>query len=182
MADEPFIKRELLDGQVELVSCNPAWPILFEQQAGLIRKSLGSVALAIEHVGSTSVPGLAAKPVLDIALTVKDSSREEDYAPALEAHGFELFVREPDWFAHRMFKHFSPRTNLHVFSEGCSEVERLKLFRDWLRADETDRAHYEKVKRELAALQWVLLQDYADAKTGVVKEILQRAAGDRPQT
>ena len=151
------------------------WPIQFEQQAGLIRNALGSAALAVEHVGSTSVPGLSAKPVLDIALTVKDSSREESYAPALEAHGFELFVREPDWFAHRMFKHFSPRTNLHVFSDGCSEVERLKLFRDWLRAHEADRALYEKMKRELAARHWVLLQDYADAKTGVVKEILRRA-------
>ncbi len=175
MEGEPFIKRERLDGRVEIVPYDPAWPIQFEQQAGLIRNALGSAALAVEHVGSTAVPGLAAKPVLDIALTVKDSSREESYAPALEAHGFELFVREPEWFAHRMFKHFSPRTNLHVFSKGCSEVERLKLFRDWLRAHEMDRALYENAKRKLAARHWVLLQDYADAKTKVVKEILGRA-------
>ena len=142
----------------------------------LIRRALGDQALAIDHIGSTAVPGLAAKPIIDIALTVPDSSVEASYAPALESEGFSLIVREPEWYEHRLFKHIFPATNLHVFSRGCVEVERVKLFRDWLKTNEADRTLYESTKRQLAARNWRFVQEYANAKTDVIAGILKRAA------
>jgi GrpB-like predicted nucleotidyltransferase (UPF0157 family) len=129
----------------------------------------------IEHAGSTSVPGLAAKPVIDIVLAVQDSREENGYAPALESAGYLLRIREPEWFEHRMFKGLDPETNLHVFSQGCSEIGRTLLFRDWLRSNPADRDLYERTKRALAAQEWEHIQNYADAKTAVIGEILDRA-------
>lgn len=131
--------------------------------------------LLLEHAGSTSVPGLAAKPVFDIVLVVADSADESAYAPALESAGYVLRIREPDWFQHRMFKGQDPETNLHVFSEGCSEIDRTLLFRDWLRSNPADRDLYERTKRALAAEEWEHIQNYADAKTAVIGEIIARA-------
>jgi GrpB-like predicted nucleotidyltransferase (UPF0157 family) len=118
---------------------------------------------------------LAAKPIIDVVLVVADSSDEPSYVPELEADGYVLRIREPEWFEHRMLKKPSPDINLHVFSEGCTEVDRMLLFRDWLRHDESDRALYERTKRELATRDWQYLQDYADAKSAVVQEIMARA-------
>jgi GrpB-like predicted nucleotidyltransferase (UPF0157 family) len=105
MEGDQFSQGEWFSGYVEIVPYDPAWPSQFEQQAELIRKALGAAAIAIDHAGSTAVPGLAAKPVLDILLTMKDSSQEDSYSSALEAEGFSLSIREPEWFEHRMFKH-----------------------------------------------------------------------------
>src|SRR5690606_29898587 len=101
---------------------------LFEREAKRIRSALGDRALRVEHVGSTSVPGLCAKPVIDILLVVPDSSDEASYVPALEAAGYKLRIREPEWFEHRLFKGPDTDINLHVFSEGASEIERMLCF------------------------------------------------------
>ena len=164
-----------LSGQIELVDYDPAWPGLFEREAERIRAALGERALLVEHTGSTSVPGLAAKPIIDITLAVPDSGDEEAYVPALEARGYVLRIREPDWHQHRLLKGPDADVNLHVFSEGCPEVRRMLLFRDWLRTHEGDRRRYEQAKRELAGREWKYVQNYADAKTAVVEEILARA-------
>jgi GrpB-like predicted nucleotidyltransferase (UPF0157 family) len=174
-------QAELVPSKLEIVDYDPEWPARFDAQAALIRRALGSAALGIDHVGSTSVPDLAAKPVIDIVLTVLHSSREETYAPALEAAGFSLLVREPDWYEHRMFKHSDPATNLHVFSQGCPEIERMKLFRDWLRSHDDDRDLYQRTKQELSSADWDFVQDYADAKTDVVLDIMERASSGQPQ-
>lgn len=129
----------------------------------------------IEHTGSTSVPGLPAKPIIDIALEVPDSADEPAYVPDLEAAGYPLRIREPDWFEHRLFKGPDTNVNLHVFSAGCEEVDRMILFRDWLRENTADRELYAATKRDLAARDWKYVQQYADAKTAVVQEILARA-------
>jgi GrpB-like predicted nucleotidyltransferase (UPF0157 family) len=160
---------------VVLVEYDPAWPDLFEREADRIRAALGESALQIEHVGSTAVPGLAAKPIIDINLVVADSADEDAYVPALEAAGYVLRVREPEWYEHRMFRGDEPRVNLHVYSTGCEEVERMRVFRDRLRANADDRALYERAKRELAEKEWKYVQNYADAKSEVVHEILARA-------
>ena len=131
--------------------------------------------MLVEHTGSTSVPGLAAKPIIDITLAVPDSGDEKSYVPALEAAGYVLRIREPDWFEHRVFKGPDTNVNLHVFSDGCAEIDRMVRFRDWLRTDQADRELYERTKRELAAREWTYVQDYADAKTLVVEEIVARA-------
>lgn len=86
--------------------------------------------------------------------------------------GYTLRVREPDWYEHRMFKGQSPTVNLHVFSQGCDEAQRMLAFRDHLRTHPDDRARYATEKRRLAAQKWTYIQDYADAKTAVVQEIL----------
>jgi GrpB-like predicted nucleotidyltransferase (UPF0157 family) len=121
------------------------------------------------------VPGLAAKPIIDVVLVVADSSDEASYLPALEAAGYRLRIRTPAWEEHRMLKGADPAVNLHVFSQGSPEVARMLRFRDRLRADPGERARYEAAKRELAARRWTFLQDYADAKTAVIEDIVAGA-------
>jgi GrpB-like predicted nucleotidyltransferase (UPF0157 family) len=165
-------------GQILIVDYDPEWPRLFEREAERIEAALGERVLLIEHVGSTSVPGLAAKPRIDVLLVVEDSADEPAYVPALEAAAYVLRIREPDWYEHRMFNGPDTDINLHVFSPGCPEIERMLLFRNWLRSNAADRRLYERTKRELARKDWKYVQNYADAKTAVVEEILARARGD----
>jgi GrpB-like predicted nucleotidyltransferase (UPF0157 family) len=164
-----------LHSTITLMEYNPHWPKLFERESGRIRSLLGDRVRRLEHVGSTAVPGLCAKPIIDILLTVTDSAYETSYVPALENAGYVLRIREPDWFEHRMFKGPDTDINLHVFSEGTSEAERMLRFRDWLRTHEADREKYARVKRELAQQVWDNVQNYADAKTAVVSEIMEQA-------
>lgn len=160
---------------IVLVDYDPAWPTLFDREAARIRATLGAQALLLEHVGSTSVPGLAAKPRIDVLLAVAESADEPSYAPRLETAGYVLRIREPEWHEHRVFKGPDTDVNVHVFSRGCVEIERMLRFRDRLRADHADRRLYERTKRALAARCWRHVQHYADAKTAVVEEILARA-------
>jgi GrpB-like predicted nucleotidyltransferase (UPF0157 family) len=163
-----------LNGAVQLVEYSSDWPSLFLREAERIRTVLNHGALQIKHIGSTSVPGLAAKPIIDILLTVKDSADEKAYVPALEAAGYILRIREPQLDEHRMFKGPDTDINLHVLSRGCPEIERLLSFRDRLRSDAADREFYRCTKRELAKREWKYVQDYADAKAAVVEEIIAR--------
>jgi GrpB-like predicted nucleotidyltransferase (UPF0157 family) len=160
---------------VEVVPYDPRWPDLFEAEAAKIKAALGETALRIEHVGSTAVPGLWAKPVIDIHLTVRDAADEPSYLPPLEAAEYRLLIREPQWFEHRMLKGGDPEVNLHVFSDGCPELGRCVAFRDWLRDNAQDRELYAGVKRELAERRWDSVDDYARAKNEVVSAILGRA-------
>jgi GrpB-like predicted nucleotidyltransferase (UPF0157 family) len=153
---------------------------LYEREERRIRAALGNRAVLIEHAGSTSVPGLAAKPKIDIVLAVPDTADEAAYVPALEGAGYVLRIREPEWYEHRLFKGPDTDINLHVFSVGCEEIERMLRFRDHLRTNEADRQLYERTKRDLAQRDWQYSQHYADAKTAVVQEILARALGDAP--
>lgn len=160
---------------IRVVDHDPAWPGLYEREARRIRGALGGAVERLEHVGSTSVPGLPAKPVIDIALEVADASDEDAYVPELEAAGYVLRIREPEWYEHRLLKGTGTSVNLHVFGRGCEEVDRMVRFRDRLRGNRVDRELYAATKRELAAQDWTYMQQYADAKTTVVLEILARA-------
>ena len=160
-----------------LAEYDDAWPERYAALEQEIRGVLRDEALLVEHVGSTSVPGLVAKPIIDIVLVVADSACERDYVPAFEGAGYALRVREPDWYEHRMLVAANDDVQVHVFSEGCPEVERMLRFRDRLRADPTERGLYADVKRDLAARHWRHVQHYADAKTAVVNEIVTRASG-----
>jgi GrpB-like predicted nucleotidyltransferase (UPF0157 family) len=159
---------------IQLLPYDPDWPNLFVREEQRIRNLLGNEALAIEHVGSTAVPGLAAKPIIDILLVVEDSSNESSYVPVLVDQGYFLKVREPEWYQHRMLKGPDTPVNLHVFSRGCVEIDRMLKFRDWLRVNESDRKLYEATKIKLAMHNWNTKQEYADAKTTVVEDILTR--------
>lgn len=165
---------EVLGGPVRLVEYDPAWPTDYEFLAAKVRAALGAGVVTLHHVGSTSVPGLAAKPVIDLVLEVTDSTDEASYVPVLEAVGFTFGHREAE-FQHRMLKYAAPKANLHVYSGGCPETGRILAFRDRLRRDDADRALYEATKRTLAARSWRVIQDYADAKSDVVAEIMTRA-------
>jgi GrpB-like predicted nucleotidyltransferase (UPF0157 family) len=165
-----------LDGPVHLAEYDPAWPQLFTHEAARIKRLLGETAKRIEHVGSTSVPGLAAKPIIDVVMEVTDSSDENAYVVQLESQGYELRIREPDWYEHRVLKGPDTDVNLHVFTIGCPEVERMLKFRDHLRATPSDRELYETAKRDLAKRHWAFIQNYADAKTEIIETILARAS------
>jgi GrpB-like predicted nucleotidyltransferase (UPF0157 family) len=163
---------------IALCPYDPAWPQCYAAQEQKIRAALGEAALVLEHVGSTSIPGIAAKPIIDILLAVANSADEEAYVPALTAQGFRLHIREPDWHQHRLLKGDDPPVNLHVFTVGSSEIVRVLAFRDRCRSHPEERALYERTKRELASRVWRHVQHYANAKGDVVEEIIARALAE----
>ena len=167
----------VLASTIHLAPYDPEWPALYEREAARIRSILGERVRLLEHVGSTSVPGLSAKPIIDMVLAVPDSSDEPNYASDLEGAGYIVRIREPDWFEHRLFKGPDTNINLHTFTEGCPEIDRMVGFRDWLRTHDEDRDLYERTKQELAAREWRFVQHYADAKSEVVEGIIARATG-----
>lgn len=181
MADEP-LETGLIGGaekrEITIAEYDPDWPQKFQRHAGIIAGALGSTALRIEHIGSTSVPGLAAKPIIDILVVVPDSADEGAYLPPLLAEGYELRVREPDWHQHRMLRTPGRDVHVHVLSAGCVEIGRYLAFRDRLRGSDEHRRRYEQVKRELARREWADMNDYADAKTAVVESILAAQAAE----
>ncbi|MGO9874621.1 MAG: GrpB family protein [Acidimicrobiia bacterium] len=158
-----------------VVDYDPQWPGRFDVERTKIMLALGVRALGIEHVGSTSVPRLAAKPIIDVNVTVADSSDKESYVPDLVAAGYELRVREPESYEHRMLRTSTRDVHVHVFSVGSPEIVRMRVFRDWLREDDGDRELYASTKRALAHRDWPTMQHYADAKGQVVEEIMSRA-------
>jgi GrpB-like predicted nucleotidyltransferase (UPF0157 family) len=162
---------------IEIVEPDPAWPGQFEALAGRIRDALGDHALAIDHVGSTSVPGLAAKPIIDIDITVADPRDESTYVPVLEAAGFSLRLREPAWHEHRLLIADDPRANVHVFGPDSPELVRHRMLRDWLIEHPDDRDRYAAAKRESAAVSNTAgeaVMAYNGRKEPVIREILDR--------
>jgi GrpB-like predicted nucleotidyltransferase (UPF0157 family) len=168
-----------LESRIEIVDYDVEWPERDAREAARVREALGARVVRLEHAGSTSVPTLPAKPIIDMVLEVPDSANEPSYLPDLETAGYVLVIREPDWYEHRVFKGPDTNINLHVFSAGCEETDRMALFRDWLRTNDADRERYAAAKRELAARDWKYVQQYADAKTAVVTEIMSRAEAAR---
>ncbi len=166
------------DAPIHLAPYDPAWPVLYDREAARIRAALGDRVRVLEHVGSTSVPGLSAKPVIDIVLAVPDSGDEDAYVPDMLAAGYRLTIREPEWHEHRLFKGPDTNVNLHTFTAGSSEIRRMVAFRDRLLSHPDELADYETTKRELAGRTWAFVQDYADAKTAVVEGIIARALAD----
>ena len=171
--------RRRVDGPIILADYDPDWPVLYEREAARVRGLLGDRVRLLEHVGSTSVPGLPAKPIIDMLLAVADSADEPAYVPSMEAGGYAVRIREPDWHEHRVFKGPDTDVNLHTFSEGSSEIVRMLAFRDRLRTQVAERERYLATKRELAARHWTYVQDYADAKGEVVEAIIERALAER---
>jgi GrpB-like predicted nucleotidyltransferase (UPF0157 family) len=167
---------------IELIEYSAQWPLLFTREAERVRSILGDRVLQLEHVGSTSVPGLAAKPIIDMILAVADSSDESAYVPAMESAGYVLHIREPDWHQHRLFKGPDTNINLHTYSLGCPEIDKMLMFRDWLRSNNADRELYQRAKRDLAKQTWKYVQNYADAKTDVVEQIVARARAARDES
>jgi GrpB-like predicted nucleotidyltransferase (UPF0157 family) len=175
MAEVLIGGAEVLPERIVVQDYDPAWPSRYEREAARIAGALGARVVRLEHAGSTSVPGLPAKPIIDIVLEVPDSAVEDEYVPDLEGAGYVLRVRDPDWLEHRMFRTPNRDVHLHVFSAGCPETERMVRFRDHLRTNADDRDRYAQAKRELADRDWKYMQQYADAKSDVVADIVSRA-------
>ena len=157
-----------------------AWPIRFDDLARALRSELGSQAQRIDHVGSTAVPGLAAKPVIDVALIVADARDEAAYLPALESAGFVLRIREPEWHEHRLVRGAEPVANVHIWSPDCPEPARHRMFRDWLRADDDDRRAYGELKLALAHQGFEDVMHYNNAKSALIHDIYERAFAADP--
>jgi GrpB-like predicted nucleotidyltransferase (UPF0157 family) len=159
------------DYTVEIVAYTEEWPARYEAERRRIAGALGTTARRIEHIGSTAVPGLGAKPIVDIMVTVDDPNDESAFRLPLETVGYTLRVSEPD---HRMFRTAERDVHVHIWGSGGDDEDRQLLFRDHLRADERDRSRYEEVKRSLAG-HYRDMGYYAEAKSAVIEEILQRA-------
>jgi GrpB-like predicted nucleotidyltransferase (UPF0157 family) len=157
---------------VRIVDYDPGWPARFEQERERIAAALGHLAHRIEHVGSTSVPGLAAKPIVDVSVSVDDPDDDGAFLLAMCSAGYSLKVIEA---GHRMFRPATRDANVHLWPAGGAEERRLLLFRDWLRVSSDDRERYQSVKRSLAEREWETGDHYAVAKTDVVMEILAGA-------
>ena len=173
---DSYLDAVLIGGRepasITVVEYDATWPERFAQAQRRVEHALATAALSVEHIGSTSVPGLAAKPVIDMLLTVRSVDDEAAYVDALTRAGFVLRVREPQ---HRMFRTPERDVHLHVHEPGHHAVADYLDLRDWLRESESDRALYEATKRELAQREWSDMNHYADAKSDVIQVILRRA-------
>ena len=171
--DEAFVgPPEAAD--IQLHEYDAGWPERFRREAARLHQALGGRELRIEHIGSTSVPRLAAKPIVDILVVLDDPDDEASYLPALGAAGYVLRVREPEFDRYRMLRTPEKDVHVHVYPPDSAEIERYLLLRDRLRTDAADRALYEATKRRLAARDWPTMDHYAEAKSEVVEAIIAR--------
>ncbi len=161
--------------RIVIADYDPGWPRRFEAEQRRVVDALRETAIRVEHVGSTAVPGLAAKPIIDVLVTVECPDDDQIVAPALEAAGYQLRVREP---GHRMFRTPARDVHVHVWGDSDPEVLRLLRFRDRLRESPEDRRVYEQLKRDLARREWPDTNYYAEAKSDVIESILSRASAD----
>ena len=172
--------------QPPIVICapNPEWPQRFEEVKERIQTALGAFIVDIAHAGSTSVPGLPAKDIIDVDLTLQDATDEASYVKPLEAAGFRFLLREPRWHQHRFFVEDWPNAyhvNVHVWGPDSPEAARHRIFRDWLRKTPADLELYAKVKRDAAeqtAVAGDSVMDYTERKGNTIQEILDRAFRD----
>ncbi len=177
---DQYLDKILIGGrerrEIVIVDYDPAWPQRFEHERARIDAALGGTARGIHHIGSTSVRGLAAKPIIDILVIVDDPDDERAFEPALTGAGYELRVREP---GHRMFRTLAKDVHVHVLARGDAEVDRHLVFRDQLRSSPEDRERYQQLKRSLAEREWSDMNHYADAKGPLIDEIIARAGQTR---
>jgi GrpB-like predicted nucleotidyltransferase (UPF0157 family) len=177
---DAYLESVLVGGRerrgIVIVDYDPSWPERFQREHDRLQQALGELALRIEHIGSTAVPGLAAKPIIDVLVEVADPDADDAIVRPLEAVGYELRVREP---GHRMLRTRERDVHVHVWRTGDHEIARQLTFRDHLRRVGADRLAYERLKRELAARDWSDMNDYADAKGPLIEQILARAKPPR---
>ena len=169
---------------LEIVSYDPEWPLLFLAERDRIAAVMGSLALRIDHHGSTSVPGLAAKPVIDIQVSVERLHPIERYGPRLAQSGYTHVPHPDDAFCPFFHRPAGwPHTHhVHVVEAGGGEERRTLAFRDYLREHADTARQYADLKRRLApqysASQFPSHQAYADAKTTFITEVIARALAE----
>ncbi|TQV92004.1 hypothetical protein V2A60_004313 [Cordyceps javanica] len=196
---QEWVSQRKVPHTIDVVDADPSWPATFEELAAGIRAALAgggsgsgggggggedTVVVGVHHVGSTSVPGLASKPVIDVDLVVADPADEASFVPALEAAGYHFLFRQPPWYEHRMLARYEPVfVNLHVYGPGALELESLRhrRLRDWLRRCPEDRDLYARAKREAsrrARANGEGVGPYTEYKGDAIREIMERAEAD----
>ncbi|MEO2035913.1 MAG: GrpB family protein [Planctomycetaceae bacterium] len=166
--------------EIEIADYDLLWSDVFHKHATLMTRVLGIAAWQIEHIGSTSVPGLGAKPIVDVLLVVEDSAVESSYRTRLEKAGYQLRVCEPDFHEHRMFRTLKRDVHVHVYSINCPEIQWHLTFRNRLRTNPAERRLYEQAKRTLAQQEWTDMNAYAEDKSDIIEHIIgaAQAAGE----
>ena len=159
---------------IELKPYDPSWVTIFEQEKPKIEKALGTNCVALYHFGSTAIPGLRAKPVIDIMAVVKNLSLIEIFA--LEQLSYEY--RGEVVISGRYFSKLNPKIHLHIFEEKNPLIKQNLLFRDWLRTHDDDRDAYALLKEELAKLHTNGVS-YSQAKTEFITTILKKSAENK---
>jgi GrpB-like predicted nucleotidyltransferase (UPF0157 family) len=160
---------------VVLAEPDPAWAVRFEGWRTRLTEAIGPAVVRIEHIGSTAVPGLAAKPIVDVLLAVRDATDEPSYVPGCEAAGLELFTRDDE---HRFFVNAPPEpidVHVHACDAGGTFERDHLLFRDYLLAEAGERRAYEALKRDAAAHWHEDRMAYTYAKNGWILDLLERA-------
>jgi GrpB-like predicted nucleotidyltransferase (UPF0157 family) len=158
---------------------SPAWPGLFEEEKRLLETVVPAGVGVIEHVGSTSVPGLAAKPIIDIMIGLHDFSTVDALVPAIVALGYEYIPKYEDVMPYRRyFRRMLGEAHthhIHMVATGTEFWDRHLLFRDYLRANPDASDRYASLKRMLAEREWNDMNDYAAAKTDFIRGIENEA-------
>lgn len=172
MADGDWLIGGLEPFTAEIVDYDPAWPRRFDELAARIRVVLGEQLLDVQHVGSTSVPGLAAKPVIDIACTVADAEDEQAFVPQLGSLGLVLRARLP---GRRFLRTAAKDVHVHVLTSGHPQLAEYQLLREQLLRSAEDRELYAATKRRLAERPWSDMTEYSAAKSEVLAQVLSRA-------
>jgi GrpB-like predicted nucleotidyltransferase (UPF0157 family) len=176
-SEEPVENDFLIGGNerrdIVLVDYDRSWPSRFQDEWAKITTALGTEAIRIEHIGSTAVPGLAAKPIIDVLVTVADTQDEPRYLPALQRAGYVLRVREP---GHRMVRTPELDVHVHIWSDSDPAVTAHLAFRNRLRSSTADRDLYWATKRRLSQQDWPTMDHYANAKTDVILQILSHTS------
>ncbi|KAE8441096.1 hypothetical protein EG329_005891 [Mollisiaceae sp. DMI_Dod_QoI] len=191
--DENHVERisfRKVKPSLDIIDPDPTWPSTYAILASRIVAALSPPSspngaepgtgqlVSVSHVGSTSVPGLPAKAIIDIDVVVADINDESAYVSALESQGFQFMLREK-WYNHRFFTATEPMVaNVHVWGPACAEAERHRIFKEWLIENVEDRELYAKTKKECSEasmLRGESIQEYTDRKGGVIKDILHRA-------
>lgn len=170
--DESYLIGGFERREVVLADYDERWPDQFRVQQARIAGALGPNAIRVEHVGSTAVPRMSAKAIVDVQLSVVDVEDEDTYLPKLIDAGYHLRVREP---GHRMVRTLERDVHVHICKVGSDWERRHLVFRDWLRIDQADRDAYEGCKRTLALQDWTDMNEYAAAKGPLIAVITQHA-------
>ena len=153
---------------------DPGWPVLYEQERAAVQEALAPYMNAIEHIGSTSVPGLAAKPIIDMAVDLHTYPLPAEAIKAMETLGYE-HMGEYGVEGRQYFRKGNPRTyHVHAYSPGNPEWAAHLLFRDYLRTHPEVARDYEQLKRELAA-RHIDRTAYTEDKTSFVLSTLAKA-------
>ncbi|MGB9177948.1 MAG: GrpB family protein [Pyrinomonadaceae bacterium] len=165
--------------KVEVVPHNPQWRDAFEAEAKQVADALGENVVAIHHIGSTAIPNIYAKPVVDLLVEVRDITEVDSRSSAMESLGYEV-MGEYGIPGRRYFRKDNRegiRThNIHAFEAGSVEVERHLAFRDYMIAHPVDAEKYSEMKRKLAEEHPQSIDGYMDGKDGFIKEMDRRAA------